>query len=152
MLSLLKISQFAIVDNLELEFASGFSVITGETGAGKSILMDALGLCLGDRADGSVVRAGADRADVSALFQVGHLEEAMNWLRERELDEADECTLRRTFSRDGRSRAYINGRPATLTDLRQIGECLIDIHSQHEHQMLLRKDNHRLMLDSFANL
>ncbi len=76
----------------------------------------------------------------------------MNWLRERELDEADECTLRRTFSRDGRSRAYINGRPATLTDLRQIGECLIDIHSQHEHQMLLRKDNHRLMLDSFANL
>ncbi|MDP1540004.1 MAG: DNA repair protein RecN [Moraxellaceae bacterium] len=151
MLSLLKISQFAIVDNLELEFASGFSVITGETGAGKSILMDALGLCLGDRADGSVVRAGADRADVSALFQVGHLEEAMNWLRERELDESDECTLRRTFSRDGRSRAYINGRPATLTDLRQIGECLIDIHSQHEHQMLLRKDNHRLMLDSFAD-
>ncbi len=152
MLSLLKISQFAIVDNLELEFDTGFSVITGETGAGKSILMDALGLCLGDRADGAVVRAGADRADVSALFQVGYLPVAMAWLKERELDEGDECTLRRTFSRDGRSRAYINGRPATLTDLRQIGECLIDIHSQHEHQMLLRKENHRLMLDSFANL
>jgi DNA repair protein RecN (Recombination protein N) len=152
MLSLLKISQFAIVENLELEFNSGFSVITGETGAGKSILMDALGLCLGDRADGSVVRAGAERADVSALFQVGYLPEASAWLAERELDEGDECTLRRTFSRDGRSRAYINGRPANLSDLRAIGECLIDIHSQHEHQTLLRKDSHRSMLDSFAKL
>jgi len=152
MLSLLKISQFAIVENLELEFSSGFTVITGETGAGKSILMDALGLCLGDRADGGVVRAGADRADVSALFVVGHLPEALAWLRERELDEGEECTLRRTFSRDGRSRAYINGRPATLGDLREIGELLIDIHSQHEHQTLLRKDSHRLMLDSYAGL
>ncbi|MEO6698953.1 MAG: DNA repair protein RecN, partial [Paraperlucidibaca sp.] len=152
MLSLLKISQFAIVENLELEFNAGFSVITGETGAGKSILMDALGLCLGDRADGSVVRAGAERADVSALFLVGHLPEAHAWLSERELDEGDECTLRRTFSRDGRSRAYINGRPANLSDLRAIGECLIDIHSQHEHQTLLRKDSHRAMLDSFATL
>lgn len=152
MLSLLKISQFAIVENLELEFDAGFSVITGETGAGKSILMDALGLCLGDRADGSVVRAGAERADVSALFLVGHLPEAQAWLLERELDESDECTLRRTFNRDGRSRAYINGRPANLSDLRAIGERLIDIHSQHEHQTLLRKDSHRSMLDSFANL
>lgn len=152
MLSLLKISQFAIVENLELECSRGFSVITGETGAGKSILMDALGLCLGDRADGSVVRAGAERADVSALFLVGHLPDAMAWLRERELDEDDECTLRRTFNRDGRSRAYINGRPATLGDLRAIGEHLIDIHSQHEHQTLLRKDSHRQMLDSYANL
>ncbi|WP_158249238.1 DNA repair protein RecN [Amnimonas aquatica] len=152
MLNLLKISQFAIVENLELEFSAGFTVITGETGAGKSILMDALGLCLGDRADGSVVRAGAERADVSALFIVGHLPDAMAWLRERELDEGDECTLRRTFSRDGRSRAYINGRPANLGDLRDIGERLIDIHSQHEHQTLLRKDSHRLMLDSYAGL
>lgn len=152
MLSLLKISQFAIVENLELEFEAGFTVITGETGAGKSILMDALGLCLGDRADGGVVRAGAERADVSALFVVRHLPEAMAWLRARELDEGEECSLRRTFSRDGRSRAYINGRPATLGDLREIGELLIDIHSQHEHQTLLRKDSHRLMLDSYASL
>lgn len=152
MLSLLKISQFAIVENLELEFNAGFTVITGETGAGKSILMDALGLCLGDRADGGVVRAGAERADVSALFVVGHLPEALAWLHDRELDEGEECSLRRTFSRDGRSRAYINGRPATLTDLREIGELLIDIHSQHEHQTLLRKDSHRLMLDSYADL
>lgn len=152
MLSLLKISQFAIVENLELEFEAGFTVITGETGAGKSILMDALGLCLGDRADGGVVRAGAERADVSALFVVRHLPEAMAWLHARELDEGEECSLRRTFSRDGRSRAYINGRPATLSDLREIGELLIDIHSQHEHQTLLRKDSHRLMLDSYADL
>ena len=152
MLSLLRISQFAIVENLELEFDSGFTVITGETGAGKSILMDALGLCLGDRADGGVVRAGAERADVSAVFRVGHLAEALTWLQARELDDGDECTLRRTFGRDGRSRAYINGRPATLGDLREIGECLIDIHSQHEHQTLLRKDSHRLMLDSYAGL
>ena len=152
MLSLLKISQFAIVENLELEFSKGFSVITGETGAGKSILMDALGLCLGDRADGGVVRAGAERADVSALFVVGHLPEALAWLQARELDEGEDCTLRRTFTRDGRSRAYINGRPATLSDLREIGELLIDIHSQHEHQTLLRKDSHRQMLDSYADL
>lgn len=152
MLSLLKISQFAIVENLELEFSRGFSVITGETGAGKSILMDALGLCLGDRADGGVVRSGAERADVSALFIVGHLPAALSWLIARELDEGEECTLRRTFTRDGRSRAYINGRPATLSDLRDIGELLIDIHSQHEHQTLLRKDSHRQMLDSYANL
>ncbi|MES3041453.1 MAG: DNA repair protein RecN [Pseudomonadota bacterium] len=152
MLSLLKISQFAIVENLELEFSKGFSVITGETGAGKSILMDALGLCLGDRADGGVVRAGAERADISALFIVGHLPEAVAWLQARELDEGEDCTLRRTFTRDGRSRAYINGRPATLSDLRDIGELLIDIHSQHEHQTLLRKDSHRQMLDSYADL
>lgn len=152
MLSLLKISQFAIVENLELEFSQGFSVITGETGAGKSILMDALGLCLGDRADGGVVRAGAERADVSALFVVGHLPDALAWLQARELDEGEDCTLRRTFTRDGRSRAYINGRPATLSDLRDIGELLIDIHSQHEHQTLLRKDSHRQMLDSYADL
>lgn len=152
MLSLLKISQFAIVENLELELSKGFSVITGETGAGKSILMDALGLCLGDRADGGVVRSGAERADISALFMIGHLPEALAWLSERELDEGEECTLRRTFTRDGRSRAYINGRPATLSDLRDIGELLIDIHSQHEHQTLLRKDSHRIMLDSYAQL
>lgn len=152
MLSLLKISQFAIVENLELELSKGFSVITGETGAGKSILMDALGLCLGDRADGGVVRSGAERADISALFSVGYLPAALAWLEARELDEGEDCTLRRTFTRDGRSRAYINGRPATLSDLRDIGELLIDIHSQHEHQTLLRKDSHRQMLDSYANL
>ncbi|MGH8492791.1 MAG: DNA repair protein RecN [Moraxellaceae bacterium] len=156
MLSHLKIRDFAIVSSLELDFRKGFSVITGETGAGKSILMDALGLCLGDRAEAGVVRAGAERADVSAGFDIRHLADAKDWLRERELevssDGQDECWLRRTVSADGRSRAYINGSPATLADVKALGEMLIDIHSQHEHQSLLRKENHRLLLDSCAGL
>lgn len=155
MLSHLKIRDFVIVSSLELDFRNGFSVITGETGAGKSILMDALGLCLGDRAEAGVVRAGTDRADVSAGFDISRHETAQEWLRERELeagDEGHECWLRRTVNADGRSRAYINGSPATLADVKALGEMLIDIHSQHEHQSLLRKDNHRLLLDACAGL
>lgn len=152
MLSLLHISQFAIVDQLEVEFSAGFTVITGETGAGKSILMDALGLCLGDRADASLVRTGSARAEISATFVVAQLPDALSWLSARDLDEGDECTLRRSIHSDGRSRGFINGKPATLTDLRQLGELLIDIHSQHEHQTLLRKDSHRKLIDSYAQL
>ncbi|MCC2638342.1 MAG: recN [Moraxellaceae bacterium] len=152
MLSHLKIRDFAIVASLELDFRPGFSVITGETGAGKSILMDALGLCLGDRAESGVVRAGAERAEVSAGFDISRHETAQDWLRERELEADGECWLRRTVSRDGRSRAYINGSPATLTDVKLLGEMLIDIHSQHEHQSLLRRENHRLLLDAAAGL
>lgn len=152
MLSHLKIRDFAIVSSLELDFRPGFSVITGETGAGKSILMDALGLCLGDRAEAGVVRAGAERADVSAGFDIRRHDSAREWLRERELETDDECWLRRTVNADGRSRAYINGSPATLADVKTLGEMLIDIHSQHEHQSLLRKDNHRLLLDACAGL
>lgn len=152
MLSHLKIRDFAIVASLELDFRAGFSVITGETGAGKSILMDALGLCLGDRADAGVVRAGSERAEVSAGFDISKHEEAQAWLRERELEADGECWLRRTVSADGRSRAYINGSPATLADVKLLGEMLIDIHSQHEHQSLLRRDNHRQQLDATAGL
>lgn len=152
MLSHLKIRDFAIVSSLELDFRKGFSVITGETGAGKSILMDALGLCLGDRSEAGVVRAGAERADVCAGFDISRIAEAREWLRERELETEDECWLRRTISADGRSRAYINGSPATLADVKALGEMLIDIHSQHEHQSLLRKENHRLLLDGCAGL
>jgi DNA repair protein RecN (Recombination protein N) len=152
MLTLLKISQFAIVTELELDLKPGFSVLTGETGAGKSILMDALSLCLGDRAEAAVVRTGAERADISACFDVARHEEARAWLAEHELDQGDECWLRRTISRDGRSRAYINGSPATLADVKTLGEMLIDVHSQHEHQTLLRKDSHRRILDSFGGL
>ncbi|MDQ8037516.1 MAG: DNA repair protein RecN [Pedobacter sp.] len=152
MLSHLKIRDFAIVSSLELDFRKGFSVITGETGAGKSILMDALGLCLGDRSEAGVVRAGAERADVSAGFDISRIADAKEWLRERELETEDECWLRRTISADGRSRAYINGSPATLADVKALGEMLIDIHSQHEHQSLLRKENHRLLLDGCAGL
>lgn len=152
MLSLLKISQFAIVESLELELKPGFSVLTGETGAGKSILMDALSLCLGDRADAGMVRAGAERAEVSACFDIARHAEALVWLRERDLDQQDECWLRRTINADGRSRAFINGSPSTLADLRELGEMLIDVHSQHEHQTLLRKESHRSVLDAFAGL
>ncbi|MDP2226679.1 MAG: AAA family ATPase, partial [Moraxellaceae bacterium] len=156
MLSHLKIRDFAIVSSLELDFRRGFTVITGETGAGKSILMDALGLCLGDRADAGLVRAGADRAEVSAGFDIRQHDAAREWLRERELDAAgddgQECWLRRTVSADGRSRAFINGSPSTLADVKALGEMLIDIHSQHEHQSLLRRDNHRHLLDATAGL
>ncbi|HET8731561.1 MAG TPA: DNA repair protein RecN [Moraxellaceae bacterium] len=152
MLSHLKIRDFAIVASLELDFRPGFTVVTGETGAGKSIVMDALGLCLGDRADAGVVRAGAERAEVSAGFDIRRHAAAQEWLRERELEADGECWLRRTVSRDGRSRAYVNGSPVTLADVKLLGEMLIDIHSQHEHQSLLRRDNHRLLLDATAGL
>ncbi len=156
MLNHLKIRDFAIVASLELDFRAGFTVITGETGAGKSILMDALGLCLGDRAEAGLVRAGAERAEVSAGFGISRHAEAQEWLRERELDgspdDSQECWLRRTISADGRSRAWINGSPATLADVKALGEMLIDIHSQHEHQSLLKKDNHRALLDGCAGL
>lgn len=150
MLTHLKIRDLAIVSSLELDFRAGLTVITGETGAGKSILMDALGLCLGDRADAGLVRAGADRAEVSAGFDLARQPAARDWLRERELDSDDECWLRRTVSADGRSRAFINGSPATLADVKALGELLIDIHSQHEHQSLLRRDTHRDLLDAAA--
>ncbi len=136
MLTHLKIRDFAIVASLELDFRAGFTVITGETGAGKSILMDALGLCLGDRAEAGLVRAGAERAEVSAGFDLRRHDGARDWLRERELDDGDDCWLRRTITADGRSRAWINGSPATLADVKALGEMLIDIHSQHEHQSL----------------
>jgi DNA repair protein RecN (Recombination protein N) len=152
MLSHLKIREFAIVKHLEVDFQAGFSVITGETGAGKSILMDALGLCLGDRADSSMVKQGAERADISAGFDLSHQPNAAAWLKERELDAGGDCWLRRTVNPDGRSRAWINGNPVTLADIKSLGELLIDIHSQHEHQSLLRKDNHRQLLDASAHL
>ena len=152
MLTHLKIRDFAIVASLELDFHAGFTVITGETGAGKSILMDALGLCLGDRAEAGLVRAGAERAEVSAGFDIRRHDGARDWLRERELDDGEECWLRRTINADGRSRAWINGSPATLADVKALGEMLIDIHSQHEHQSLLKKDNHRALLDGCAGL
>lgn len=152
MLTHLKIRDFAIVASLELDFRAGFTVITGETGAGKSILMDALGLCLGDRAEAGLVRAGAERAEVSAGFDIRRHDGAIEWLRERELDDGDDCWLRRTINADGRSRAWINGSPATLADVKALGEMLIDIHSQHEHQSLLKKENHRALLDGCAGL
>ena len=140
MLVHLSIHNYAIVEHLDLEIARGMSVITGETGAGKSIMLDALGLALGDRADSGVVRPGTDKADILATFDLVDIPEAHTWLAERDLDNEGLCILRRVITAEGRSRGYINGTPCPLGDLKALGELLIDIHSQHEHQSLLKTD------------
>ena len=150
MLTHLGVRHFATVDSLTLEPGRGLTVISGETGAGKSIIIDALGLALGERADSSVVRPGCERAEVEATFDLRDCPAARQWLASRELDRDEECILRRTVREDGRSRAYINGSPVPVADVRELGELLISIHSQHEHQSLLKKDAQRALLDSFA--
>src|SRR5690606_7808081 len=150
MLVHLSVHNYAIVEHLDLELDRGMSVITGETGAGKSIMLDALGLTLGDRADSGVVRPGADKADILASFDLAEIPEARAWLAERDLDGDGPCILRRVITSEGRSRGYINGTPCPLGDLKALGELLIDIHSQHEHQSLLKPDTHRRLLDEYA--
>ena len=150
MLVHLSVHNYAIVEHLDLELQRGMSVITGETGAGKSIMLDALGLALGDRADSGVVRPGADKADILASFDLEDIAEARAWLAERDLDNGGPCILRRVITSEGRSRGYINGAPCPLGDLKALGELLIDIHSQHEHQSLLKPDTHRRLLDEYA--
>ncbi len=150
MLSHLRISNYTVVDNLELEFAPGMTVVTGETGAGKSIMLDALALCLGDRADPKTVRHGADRAEIIAGFDVREVPAAQAWLRERDLFTGDECLLRRVVTTEGRSRAYINGSTSTLQDCAELGALLVDIHGQHAHQSLLRRPVQRQLLDDYA--
>lgn len=150
MLTHLSVRHFATVEALELEPASGLTVISGETGAGKSIIIDALGLTLGDRADAASVRPGCERAEVQATFDLRDSPAARQWLEERELDAGEECILRRTLRDDGRSRGYINGSPVPITELRALADLLINIHSQHEHQALLRREAQRDLLDSFA--
>ncbi len=151
MLTHLSVQNFTLVDRLELELQRGMTAITGETGAGKSILLDALGLTLGDRADPDRVRAGRERADICATFDVADIPRARRWLDEHDLDSAADCLLRRVITREGRSRGYINGQPVPLSQLKELGEMLIDIHSQHAHQSLLKKDTHRRLLDDFAS-
>jgi len=150
MLTHISISNYTIVSSLEMEFQAGMTVITGETGAGKSIMLDALGLCLGDRADPKAVRHGCERAEINAQFDISDIPAAKAWLAQRDLLQGDECILRRIVTGEGRSRAYINGSASTLLDCGDFGELLIDIHSQHAHQSLLRKDNQRQILDAFA--
>ena len=150
MLVHLSVHNYAIVEHLDLELDAGMSVISGETGAGKSIMLDALGLTLGDRADSGVVRPGADKADILASFDLHDIPEARAWLSERDLDNDGPCILRRVITAEGRSRGYINGSPCPQGDLKAIGELLIDIHSQHEHQSLLKPDTHRRLLDEYA--
>jgi DNA repair protein RecN (Recombination protein N) len=148
MLRSLSIRDYVIVESAELEFQSGFTALTGETGAGKSILIEALSLLLGDRIDAVLVRPGAERAELAAEFDVARLSDAQEWLSQNEL--GDECLVRRVIDANGRSRAFINGRAATLFQLRDLGEKLIEIHGQHAHQALLKAEAQRDLLDAFA--
>jgi DNA repair protein RecN (Recombination protein N) len=148
MLSSVTVRNFAIIDEAALELGPGLTVLTGETGAGKSILVDALGLVLGDRADAAVVRHGAERAEITARFELAGLPEVSAWLAGQALDADGECVLRRVIGAEGRSRAWINGAPATLQTLRELGEMLVDIHGQHEHQSLTRAAAQRELLDA----
>ncbi|WP_322037904.1 DNA repair protein RecN [Burkholderia cenocepacia] len=150
MLRHLSIRDFVIVAALDLEFDSGFSVFSGETGAGKSILIDALALALGERADASVVRTGCGRADITAEF-TPH-DRVARWLDEHAFDAEDTVMLRRVIDANGRSRAFINGTSATLAQLRELGEMLVDIHGQHAHQLLMRPDAQRELFDTHAGL
>ena len=150
MLINLSIQDYAVVDRLEVDLDAGMTCITGETGAGKSIMLDALGLCIGDRADSRAIRPGAARTDIAACFDVSQNTRAQVWLSERDLEASGDCILRRTISAEGRSRAYINGMPATLSDCADLGQLLVDIHSQHAHQSLLRRPVQRSLLDTYA--
>lgn len=153
MLTHLNIQNFTLVDQLDLDIKPGMTVITGETGAGKSIVLDALALTLGDRAEADRVRTGASRADITATFDTSAIPSAQEWLLNMDLQQPDnpqECLLRRLINNEGKSKSYINGQPVTLQQLRILGEMLIDIHSQHEHQSLLVKDTHRRLIDEFA--
>jgi len=151
MLKQLSIRNFVIVELMELDFSSGFTVLTGETGAGKSIMIDALSLALGERGDANQIRQGCERAEISALFDIEALSELQSWLEQNGLDgDPGSCLLRRVLDNSGRSRAFINGHSATLQQLRTAGEFLVAIHSQHAHQALLQKTAQRDLLDAFA--
>ncbi|MBV5286959.1 MAG: DNA repair protein RecN [Methyloversatilis discipulorum] len=153
MLERLFIRDFILVDRLELDFASGFGALTGETGAGKSILVDALGLLLGGRADASVVRAGCDRAELSAEFSCAADSAVAGWLKEQDFQlEEGMVIARRVIDAGGRSRAYINGAPASVSQLRDLGGQLVDIHGQHAHQALMRETAQRALFDQHAGL
>jgi DNA repair protein RecN (Recombination protein N) len=153
MLLHLSIRDFVIVETLELDFQAGFTALTGETGAGKSILIDALSLALGERAGSDQVRAGCERAEVTAEFSTDRLPAVHAWLRDQALEGDPERVLaRRIVDAGGRSRAFINGHAATLAQLRELGESLVDIHGQHAHQSLLKPDSHRYVLDTHAGL
>ena len=153
MLLNLSIRDFAIVDRLDLEFRPGFTALTGETGAGKSILIDALSLALGDRAGSEQVRSGAERADVTAEFSAEGMPGLGGWLAEQALEgDANRLLLRRVVDRGGRSRAFVNGHTATVNQLKEAGEKLVDIHGQHAHQSLLKPEAQRQVLDAHASL
>ncbi|WP_301103112.1 DNA repair protein RecN [Propionivibrio sp.] len=152
MLRRLTIRDFVLVDCLELEFKAGFGTLTGETGAGKSILVDALAFALGERADIGLIRVGCERAEVAAEFDLQGAPEAADWLFRQDIDSSEGLLLRRVVDSNGRSRAYLNGSPVTLAQLREVAQSLVDIHGQHAHQSLLRGDAQRALLDAHARL
>ena len=152
MLTSLQVRDFAIVDQIDVEFEAGMTVLTGETGAGKSILVDAIGLVLGERGNAQLVREGAKRAEFAAEFDVSDVQTAKTWLEEQALDVDDECLLRRIINADGRSRAFINGNSVPLSQLKSLGELLLDIHGQHFHQSLGHRSVQRELLDHFGGL
>lgn len=152
MLISLRIENFAIVSQLELDFSNGMTAFTGETGAGKSIMIDALMLALGGRADASVIRSGADKCDISACFHIDITSEPAHWLAEHDLAVDDgEVFLRRLVYAEGRTKSYINGQPFPLQKVKELSEMLVDIHGQHQHQRLLQHATHRQQLDQYAN-
>ena len=150
MLKHLYIRNFAIIDELELDFSSGMTALTGETGAGKSILLGALNLVLGDRADNDSIKQDNDYAEIVAEFDTSSLTEVNTWLVTQELNAESECILRRRITKDGRSRAYVNSTPVNLQVIRELAEMLIDIHGQHEHQSIMKSSVQRQLLDDYA--
>lgn len=152
MLRSLQVKNFAIIDVVDVEFERGMTVLTGETGAGKSILVDALGLVLGERGGAGLVRGDADRAEFTAEFDLEEQPAVREWLAEQTLDQGDACVIRRVIGADGRSRAFINGNAVPLQSLKALGEQLLDIHGQHFHQSLGRRDVQRRLLDHFGGL
>lgn len=152
MINSIHIKDFAIIEQLDLDLKSGMTVVTGETGAGKSIVVDALGFALGARADSGVVRHGAKRAEISAVFDVAKLPLVIQWLEEQMLDDDNDCILRRVINHDGRSKAFINGQPVNLSQLSELGAMLVDIHGQHEHQSLFNTKTHLQLLDRYCGL
>jgi DNA repair protein RecN (Recombination protein N) len=150
MLTHLTINNFMLIEHMDLQLKHGMTAITGETGTGKSILLGALALALGERADGEKVRQGSAKTDITATFLLDDLPAARQWLIDHDLCHADECLLRRVITKEGRSRAFINSQPVPLQQVKALGERLIDIHSQHAHQALLSKNSHQRILDEYA--
>lgn len=151
MLKSLHIKNFAIIEELELEFYSGLSTLTGETGAGKSIIIDAIGLVLGDRADNNLIRAGKESAEIILVVDIKPNSISAKWLAEHDFDTEEECILRRIVRKDGKSKAYINSVPVPLKTLKELGECFINIYGQHAHQSLMNVATQRGLVDQFAN-
>ncbi len=153
MINWLDVRNFVVVKQVQISFSAGLTVITGETGAGKSVMVDALAILLGNRASADLIRHGADQAEIQADFDIAKLPEAKNWLASMDLEsEVGECTLRRVIHREKPSRGFINGRPVPIQSLKELGAFLADIHGQHEHHRLLQRTIQRAILDANAGI